>query len=83
MSENFVNGDDLCAGCRICCQRVEGLTVTTEELDRVPAMRPHVTRFDGTFHVIDMPDGCPYLSEEKRCQAFDRRPFDCSLFPVQ
>ncbi len=79
---SFVDGDDLCAGCGICCQRVEGLVLTAEELDRVPAMRPYVTRFDGTFHVVDIPDGCPYLSDDKRCQAFDRRPFDCSLFPL-
>lgn len=78
----FVAGDDLCAGCGKCCRRVEGLTVTVDELARLPMLDAHVTSFDGTFHRIDMPDGCPYLAPDGRCGVFSDRPFDCSLFPV-
>jgi Fe-S-cluster containining protein len=78
----FVDGDDLCAGCGICCRRVEGLMVTGEELARLPLLAPHVTGGDGVFHRVDMPGGCPYLAADGRCGVFASRPFDCSLFPV-
>jgi Fe-S-cluster containining protein len=78
----FLAGDDLCAGCARCCQHVEGLTVTGDELARLPLLRPHVRSSDGTFHRVDMPDDCPYLAPDGRCGVFAERPFDCSLFPV-
>jgi len=79
----FIDGDDLCAGCSRCCEQIAGLTVTPEELARVPKLREHVARFDGTFYVIDVKGGrCPYLSDEGWCTTFDTRPFDCSLYPV-
>jgi Putative zinc- or iron-chelating domain len=79
----FVDGNDLCAGCANCCRRVEGLLLTDEELDRLPLMRPHEVRKEGAFHVVDMPDGCPYLLPSGWCGTFETRPFDCSLFPAQ
>ncbi len=80
---SFLDGGDLCEGCSKCCEQVTGLTVTPDELDRVPRLREHVSSFDGTFYVIDVKGGrCPYLSDAGWCTTFETRPFDCSLYPV-
>lgn len=78
----FIDGNEVCAGCSRCCRDVQGLMVSAAELERVPLMKPHVTRRTGPFQVIDMPEGCPYLLADGRCGVFDSRPFDCSLYPV-
>jgi hypothetical protein len=78
----FVDGNELCAGCGLCCQHVVGLEVTGDELDRVPLMRPHVTGRRGLLYVVDMPQGCPYQQPDGLCGMFADRPYDCSLYPV-
>jgi Fe-S-cluster containining protein len=80
--EHFIDGDDVCAGCGICCRGVRGLLVTPAELEQTPLMKPFVSSFDGDFYLVDLPDQCPYQAEDGRCGAFETRPFDCSLYPV-
>lgn len=79
---SFIDGDDTCANCGICCRDVKGLLVTPVELERVPKLRRWVTGFDGVFHTVDLPEGCPYQAENGCCGTFETRPFDCSLYPV-
>lgn len=81
--DGFADGDDLCAGCSICCRHVSGLLVNAAELERLPLMKPHVVDTDGVLSSVDMPYGCPYLLPDGWCGVFAIRPFDCSLFPAQ
>ena len=80
--EHFIDGDDVCADCARCCQEVAGLLVTMEELECLPLMKPFVTSSDGHFHRVNFPEACPYLKEDRRCETFESRPFDCSLYPL-
>lgn len=79
----FVDGDALCVGCTRCCDPLDGLLVTAEELARLPLLEPYVVDTDGRLSTIEVPGPCPYLGDDGWCTTFDTRPFDCSLFPAQ
>ncbi len=78
----FIDGDDLCRDCGLCCHDVTGLRVTEEELVRLPRLAPFVTSVEGPFRLLDVPGPCPYLGSDMRCTVFEQRPFDCSLYPL-
>ena len=78
----FLDGDDLCAGCGICCHDITGLRVADAELERVPLLAPYVVGREGVFNLLSVPGACPYLRADGRCGTFATRPFDCSLYPV-
>lgn len=79
----FVDGNDLCEGCSRCCSSINGLLVSNEELERLPAFAAHVSETDGDLSRIVIDGPCPYLDDDGWCSTFDTRPFDCSLFPAQ
>ncbi|HYF47059.1 MAG TPA: YkgJ family cysteine cluster protein [Acidimicrobiales bacterium] len=82
-TSGFVDGNDLCEGCTRCCDPLDGLLVTDEELDRLPLLRPFVVDTDGHLSTIVVDGPCPYLGDDGWCTTFETRPFDCSLFPAQ
>lgn len=80
---SIIDGDDKCKDCSRCCADLDGLVITDEELERLPAFQEYITATDGRTHTVHAKDGCPYLEEDGWCGVFDERPFDCSLFPIQ
>lgn len=80
---SIIDGDEKCKDCSRCCSVLDGLVISNDELDRLPAFKDFITASDDRTHTVHAPDGCPYLDETGWCGVFDERPFDCSLFPIQ
>jgi hypothetical protein len=78
----FLDGDDVCADCGVCCTDTQGLRLTGADLERLPAFVPLVTRSDGPFSFASWSGPCPYLGADKRCTVFAARPGDCGAYPV-
>lgn len=78
----FLDGNDLCAGCGRCCHDIDGLRLTPEDLERLPAFAPLVTRQDGPYLLADVQGPCPYLAPDRRCGVFEQRPADCGAYPI-
>lgn len=81
---SFVNFGDICKGCQVnCCRRFYAVLLEEEENEFNGAASVVRTRL-GRLKTLGDPKGkvCPFLSNEGGCTIYERRPFDCRLWPV-
>ncbi|MCX8196402.1 MAG: YkgJ family cysteine cluster protein [Acidilobaceae archaeon] len=81
---SFVNFGDICRGCKVnCCRRFYAVLLEEEEGEFDGAASVVRTRL-GRVKTLGGPGGktCPFLSREGLCTIYDKRPFDCRLWPL-
>ncbi len=80
----FVNFGDVCKGCQMnCCQRFYAVLLPEEEEEYLGKYFTLETPL-GTVKCLGAHNGesCPFLSPEGLCLNYEKRPFDCRVWPV-
>ncbi|MCS7106542.1 MAG: YkgJ family cysteine cluster protein [Acidilobaceae archaeon] len=81
---SFVNFGEVCRNCPVnCCKRFYAVLLEEEESEFDGKASIVKTRL-GRLKTLGGPRGrtCPFLLENGFCGVYDRRPFDCRLWPV-
>ncbi|MEN2999359.1 MAG: YkgJ family cysteine cluster protein [Acidilobaceae archaeon] len=81
---SFVNFGDVCKNCPVnCCKRFYAVLLEEEEAEFDGKSSVVRTRL-GRVRTLGGPKGktCPFLLENGFCGVYERRPFDCRLWPL-
>lgn len=81
---NFINFGNICSSCADnCCKRFYAILLPEEENDYTEATFIVKTEH-GVVKCIGSRDGkpCAFLDERGFCRIYDKRPFDCRLWPI-
>lgn len=81
---SFVNFKEICSGCKEnCCRRFYAVLLPEEE-DEFKDVAFEVETSLGPVKCIGSRNGrpCPYLSSSGYCEIYERRPFDCRIWPI-
>lgn len=81
---DFINFGNICSSCtNNCCKRFYAILLPEEEDEYGEATFTIETKY-GAVKCIGSRDGkpCAFLDENGFCKIYEKRPFDCRLWPV-
>ncbi|MEM1701266.1 MAG: YkgJ family cysteine cluster protein [Desulfurococcaceae archaeon] len=80
----FIDFKNICSDCRVNCCRKYYAVLLPEEEPEFENVSFAINTEKGIVRGIGSYGGkpCPYLSENGFCKIYEKRPFDCRLWPV-
>ncbi|MEM0379832.1 MAG: YkgJ family cysteine cluster protein [Desulfurococcaceae archaeon] len=81
---DFINFKEICEGCKEnCCRKFYAILLPEEESE-FSNVSFDIKTDRGIVKCIGSFNGkpCPYLNEKGFCTVYDKRPFDCRIWPV-
>ncbi|MCS7121120.1 MAG: YkgJ family cysteine cluster protein [Archaeoglobaceae archaeon] len=80
---NFIDFKDICCGCKAnCCRRFYAVLLSEEESEFESVYDEIYTQFGPIKTLGNLKSACPFLSKDGLCTIYQRRPFDCKVWPI-